>query len=210
MTTILKRNRQPLTFHIRGLCSVAIGVALLSLCQPSQAAGLSLGADGVIAVPVGDFADVAAPGVGALVKLELELPIVTLTGRTGLIYHFEKRIEGNDPLYIDTTTYNLPLWVGAKLSLLGPIYARAELGPNYVGASTTDSAISDTTAESAGNDGYPPPFDDNDSTAKAQLGANIGAGISLGPLDAGVELLSYNLGDYVQNLSALAYAGFTF
>lgn len=81
---------------------------------------ISLGVDGQLALPIGDFGDGAGIGIGALLNFGYPLnEQVTLTGRVGYVHHLEKN---------NLTFSEIPFWVGAAYGLSPPLSLVGELG----------------------------------------------------------------------------------
>jgi hypothetical protein len=129
---------------------------------------MAAGVDIAGILPVGNFADAAGFGIGALGRFEYNLneSPLALTARIGYIWHADK---DNGPF-----TYSfaeVPILGGVKYSLpTAPIYIAGELG----------AVMAMTSIE-----GGPGPDTDNSET---NLGFTAGAGYELGDVDIRMSL----------------------
>lgn len=139
---------------------------------------VNLGVDGAVVVPAADWSDVAGVGFGGLLKAELDLPIISATVRAGALFNLEK--DG-------TSTRAIPVLVGGKFSILGPVYVAAEVGLVHV---TLDLG--------------------EVSSGEAEFGATLGAGASLGSLDVRVGTLHPDVGEFADFFAILATVGWDF
>lgn len=107
---------------------------------------MSLGADGAVVIPLGDFSDVAGVGIGALLKFGFSVSdAIMITARTGYIFHLTKTIStgvGD----ADSKVAQIPFMVGGKY-MFGAPYVAAELGmvnfrtkAEFMGVSGSDSS----------------------------------------------------------------------
>jgi hypothetical protein len=90
---------------------------------------VTLGVDADFAMPVSNYADVNGPGAGAL--LTIEYPVIeqlSLTGRVGFQYHFDKSLGAG----VDAHVHSVPVLLGAKYYVMQQdrqgLFAAAELG----------------------------------------------------------------------------------
>jgi opacity protein-like surface antigen len=136
----------------------------------------AIGADLVGQLPVGDFADAASFGLGALLRGEYQLDQspLGLTLRTGYIYYLEETAPFGSG-EIATQFSRVPILGGLKYSLKGaPVYIGAEAG-----VSINMSKVEITGAG---------PFNGEESETEAQFAWGAGAGYELGPVDIRVGL----------------------
>ena len=136
----------------------------------------ALGADVIGQLPVGDFADVAGFGLGALLRYEHHIARspLALTARGGYIYHLEESISGPFGSEVATQYSQVPLLAGVKYSLPGaPIYIGAEAG----------AVIGLVSSEMTG-----PGVDESDSDSETNFAWSAGAGYELGPVDIRLAL----------------------
>jgi len=103
--------------------TLAIAVLFASLLPATayaQGAGPVLGVDVQAVVPVGDFADGAGLGFGALLRYEFTIVnAANVTARAGFMYHLEKNTF---------TFFTFPLLAGLKVKLGESAYVAAETG----------------------------------------------------------------------------------
>jgi hypothetical protein len=87
---------------------------------PAAASKMRLGVDGNVNIPVGDLADGAGIGIGALLRFEYALQEqLSLTARAGYVYHFEKN---------SITFSQIPVMFGAKFLLTPEFFLTGEVG----------------------------------------------------------------------------------
>ncbi len=112
-----------------GVLCAAAGVAHAETTVVSAKKN-EIGADAAVALPVGDFADGAGFGFGAMARYQRRiLPKLRVTGRAGYVHHLEKN---------NVTVYEVPFLAGIKYDFHAggtALYAGTELGFNLVGAS---------------------------------------------------------------------------
>jgi hypothetical protein len=145
----------------------------------------TIGVDGGIALPTGDWGEGAGFGIGALARFEMPLiPALVLTARAGFIKHLSKESEGG-MLGGDTSSSatQIPVFGGVRYAFsqkpTSAIYGAAELGfVNY--RVTVDIGEMSMT--------------DSDTN----LGLTLGAGYRMGKLDlrAGLEFPDAGEGDF--------------
>jgi hypothetical protein len=98
--------------------------------------GVTIGVDGSLAIPFGDWGDATGIGIGGLFRGEYPLmPNLNLTGRVGYLYHLSKN---------SVTLHEVPILVGAKYGFTDQIYGAAEIGLVYRKASCDLGCTSDT------------------------------------------------------------------
>jgi hypothetical protein len=154
---------------------------------PSTTAQM-IGADLVLAVPVGDFSDGAGLGIGALVRYEHNLiPKLNLTGRVGFVYHLSKDFGNGGKVNFSS----IPVLVGAKYDLTDAIYAAVELG-----------LIHNAATAKAGNVSI--------SSSENDLGATVGGGFRIGDIDLRLGLHILDLSDASKSMALVVGAGYNF
>jgi hypothetical protein len=151
-----------------------------------MAAGIDLAA----ALPVGNFADVAGFGLGALGRFEYQLDqsALGITARAGYIMHLDKDVG---PYTSSFAT--IPLLGGVKYSLpTAPIYVAAEAGAFITMAELTDG---------------PGPDVDNSET---NFGFTAGAGYELGDVDIRMSLNFLDVGNMADAMAVGVTFGYNF
>ena len=124
----------------------------------------TIGIDGGIALPTGDWGDAVGFGVGALARFEMPINAkMVFTARAGYIQHMEKEGGGGD-----STTAEIPLFGGIRYAFsqsgATAIYGAAELGlVNYRVSIDVDG--------------------DSMSNSDTNLGMTLGGGYRAGKLD---------------------------
>jgi opacity protein-like surface antigen len=172
------------------LSLVAFAAPVYSMAPGTASAGehtqMALGLDLAAQLPVGNFADVAGFGLGALGRFEYQLneSALGLTARAGYLMHLDKDVGPA------TSSFSqIPLLAGVKYSLpTAPIYIAGELG----------AVIAQTRLE-----GGPGPDTDESET---NVGFTAGAGYELGDVDIRMSL---NFLD-VSNMADAMAIGVTF
>jgi hypothetical protein len=144
-------------------------LASLLISNLAFADGKTIGIDGGVAVPTGDWGDAVGFGIGALARFEMPIKDkLVFTARAGYIQHMEK--EGDSALGGDasSTTSEIPLFAGIRYvfsqSTTSAIYGAAELGfVNYrISIDVGDESMSDS---------------------DTNFGMTLGAGYRMGKLD---------------------------
>ena len=155
----------------------------------------TIGIDGGIAMPTGDWGDAAGFGFGALARLEIPFrPKVTFTARAGFIYHTSKEAAAG-PLGGggDTTTSEIPFFGGARYAFsqqaTSEIYGAAELG--LVMYRVSFDAGGESMSESDTN-----------------LGMTLGAGYRTGKLDLRAGLFFPDVGEVGDAMALMATVGY--
>ena len=125
----------------------------------------TIGIDGGVAVPTGDWGDAVGFGIGALAKFEMPVKDkLVFTARAGYIQHMEK--EGDSDA--SSTTSEIPLFGGIRYvfsqQATSAIYGAAELGfVNYrISIDVGEESMSDS---------------------DTNFGMTLGAGYRMGKLD---------------------------
>lgn len=140
----------------------------------------TLGADFMVAIPVGDYADITGVGFGFLGRYELRLlPPFALTGRLGFVAHAATKPSSN----VKLRTWELPILVGGRyISTLG-LWAGLEVGLVVMGAKVTVSGL-----------GF---GDQTRKDSEAKFGLVLSGGYRWHDLDFGVALYVPDIDDYL-------------
>ena len=141
----------------------------------------ALGVDAVVALPIGDYADVASVAAGAMGRAAFPAGPAVATVRAGALLHAMKA-DGASLIYV-------PIWAGVRLPLgASGLFVAAELGVTIAHAAV-DTGVGDG------------------ADTQTELGASLGVGLRRGGLTVVGGLLAPDLGD----TAALgASAGFDF
>lgn len=147
-----------------------------------------IGADVLVALPVGDFSNGSSVGFGALGRYEYVLNAqLNLTGRLGFEYFVPKTVNGFDYKF-----WTIPILVGAKFTVAPNFYVAGEIG-------LFNSHFSATV-----------PFLGEISSSETDFGLTVGAGYRLGNIDLRALLQIMDLGNAGSSMSVVASAGYTF
>jgi hypothetical protein len=123
-------NRASLSFFV--LASVTVPAVADPAPSPAR---ITLGADGVVVLPIGDYANAASLAVGALGRLEVPAGPGFATVRGGAIFH---------ALKTDGSLVFVPIYGGFRLPIGdGGLYAAGELGVTLAFASAGGASASD-------------------------------------------------------------------
>lgn len=154
-----------------------IFVTVLALGSPASAQGqstpaevLTVGADGAVLLPLGNFAKFSGAGLGPMARVEFRFdPVWTFTARGGFFYHTTKPNSSR--------TTELPLLLGAKMFFDTPghgWYAAAEGGWLNVTYHSKASGVFET----------PLPQDGTELVVSEwKVGVTATAGYRIAPLD---------------------------
>jgi len=183
---------------------IAIALSLVTLATTAAAADDSvtaeavrpktIGIDGGVAMPTGDWGDAAGFGFGALARLEIPFrPKLTLSARAGYIYHTSQETEGGLGGSGDSSTSEIPFFAGARYAFsqqpTSEIYGAAELGLVMYRVSL------DFNGESM-------------SESDTNLGMTLGAGYRTGKLDIRAGLLFPDVGEVGDAMALMATVGY--
>ena len=172
-------------------CSLALALTLatggLAVAEPGAR---TLGVDGGLAMPTGDWGDAAGVGIGALARFEMPLqPKLTLTARAGYLQHLSKEANG-----ADSSTSELPLLGGVRYAFSGDevtqVYGAAELG----------FIMSRISIDAGGQS-----MSDSDTN----LGMTLGGGYRTGKLDLRANLLFPDVGELGDVMGLMARSDIT-
>jgi hypothetical protein len=161
----------------------------LAAASPAQAAQPKIGAQGVFALPLGDFGDISGVGFGALLTLDYGLTDdgkLQLTGRMGYVHMTGKEIDG--------PSYGLiPVYAGVKFFLIPGLYLGGELGLTVF--STAEQEISGVTVE---------------GDTEIKIGGTAGIGYMFKDLDMRAFLWLPSLGDGADIMAMGISVGYRF
>jgi opacity protein-like surface antigen len=159
----------------------------------------AVGADVVGQLPVGDFADAASFGLGALLRGEYQLDQspLGLTLRAGYIYYLEETADFGAFGEMNTQFSRVPILFGLKYSLAGaPIYIGAETG--------TSINMVRTSIEGGPQDG------EEDTETEFNFAWGVGAGYELGPVDVRLGLDFADGANPAENMAIAISFGYNF
>lgn len=159
----------------------------------TAAAAKTIGLDGGIAMPTGDWADGVGFGIGALARFEMPLrDKLVLTARAGYIQHLEKEAD-NDFGDSKSSSSQIPLFGGVRYAFSqrprSAIYGAAELG--FVMYRVSMEVSGESMSESDTN-----------------LGMTLGAGYRTGKLDIRGGLLFPDVGEAGDIMAVMATVGY--
>jgi hypothetical protein len=150
--------------------------ALLATAPPAK----TLGVDAMAVVPVGNYANAANLGIGALGRLEVPAGPGYVTGRTGVIFHAMKSS-------VDASLTLVPIYAGYRYPLgAGGGYLAGELGVTIAFGSVETQFGSMSASDS-------------------EIGATLMAGLRRGALDFRAGLFTPDLDDAVGLLASAGY-----
>lgn len=142
---------------------------------------ISLGADLLFMLPVGDLADASGPQIGPALRGGYRvIPNLELTARLGYLLGLKKEIGSFGGQSVSTGFNLLPIWAGARYYFMEPgagLYAGAEVGLNILMPTV---------------DPEPPVKPDS----RTRIGFNLLAGYVISrelPLNLGLQFSYYNL-----------------
>jgi hypothetical protein len=171
-----------------------IVLASLLISGVANAETKTIGIDGGVAVPTGDWSDAVGFGIGALARFEMPLKEkLTLTARAGYIQHLEK--EGGDMFGGESksSAAEIPLFGGIRYAFkqeaTSAIYGAAELGFCMYRVSLDVGGM-----ESSDSD--------------TNLGMSLGAGYRTGKLDLRGGLWFPDVGEAGDAMAVMATVGY--
>ena len=174
----------------------SIVLASLIISNVAFADVKTIGLDGGVAVPTGDWADGVGFGIGALARFETPLrEKIVLTARAGYIQHMEKEAGGGEFGGGDSksTSSQIPFFGGIRYAFkqeaTSAIYGAAELGFVMYRVSL------DVGGESM-------------SDSDTNLGMTLGAGYRTGKLDIRGGLLFPDVGEAGDAMAVMATVGY--
>lgn len=143
----------------------------------------TIGIDGAVTVPTGDWSDAVGFGIGALVRFEMPLTAKwVFAARAGYIQHLEKEETS-------TTVTEIPLFGGVRYVLAPTYYLAGELG--FVNYRISYDANGDSMSNSDTN-----------------LGMTLGAGYRSGKLDVRGGLFFPDVGEAGDAMGVMATIGY--
>ncbi len=154
----------------------------------------TIGIDGGVAVPTGDWSDAVGFGIGALGRFEYTLrPTIAITARAGYIQHLEKDGGGGLGGGGSSSTSEIPLFGGIRYAFsqhdTTAIYGAAELGFVMYRVSI------DVDGQSMSN-------------SDTNLGMTLGAGYRTGKLDVRGGLLFPDVDHAGDAMGVMATVGY--
>lgn len=169
-------------------------LASLLISNVALADGKTIGIDGGVAVPTGDWGDAVGFGIGALARFEMPLKDkLVFTARAGYIQHMAKEAGGDVGGDASSTTSQIPLFGGIRYAFkqgaTSAIYGAAELGFVNYRVSTDVGGMS-----MSGSD--------------TNLGMTLGAGYRTGKLDLRGGLYFPDVDNAGDAMGVMATAGY--
>ena len=112
-----------------------------AMAAPAGGKTKVIGADAVVVIPLGDYADAANAALGAMGRFEFGLnPQLAITARAGLLYNLAKEIGGETP-----TILMIPVQAGAKYGIgTSGLFVQGEVGFTHTRTSVGDFSDSTT------------------------------------------------------------------
>jgi hypothetical protein len=168
------------------------GLTMLALCggnvMAQERGGFAVSLAGVGLLPVGDYADVAGFGFGALGGIEVGMnPGLALTARSGYIQHLE---QDNDEDSFKLR--HIPILGGLKFTVPEtPLYLVGEVGAVMT---RTETDV---------------PFVGSTSDEETNLGWGAGFGTMAGPLDLRASFNVWDAANMSETLTIGLSLGFT-
>ncbi|MEJ7602813.1 MAG: hypothetical protein WKG01_33305 [Kofleriaceae bacterium] len=165
-------------------CSLAlVGLTATATGQPALApvGPNTIGIDGVVVLPLGDYGDAASLAFGPIGRLEIPAGPGFVTGRIGVLFHLvNDALDGTSLLFV-------PVYAGYRYPLgTGQAYLAGELGITFAHARVDTELGSGSDTES-------------------ELGATLGAGLRMGQLDLRAGLFLPDLGDAIGLMGSIGY-----
>lgn len=146
---------------------------------------ITVGADLLFVLPVGNLSDVTGPQIGPLLRAGYRvLPQLEATARIGYLFAFGKSVNVGAGNSASASVTDVPLWLGARYFVMeapaGP-YAAAEIGMNFLNASASGTVNGQHVSSSNGD---------------TRAGFNLGAGYVYSkelPIDVRLQFSYLNL-----------------
>jgi hypothetical protein len=162
---------------------------------------MTIGADGALVLPLGDWADFAGLGFGALARFEYNVSEqLAATARAGYIVHLEK-----DDRY---RTSELPLLGGIRYAfgrLDDGMYLGAEAGlVNFTLTRPVAAATVGLVGSSSAG------YGEKSSDTKLKFGGTVGVGYRSDRIDGRAGLFVVSLGDLEETMGLLVTVGYSF
>lgn len=154
----------------------------------------TIGIDGGIAVPTGDFGDGVGFGIGALARFEMPINAkLVFTARAGYIQHLAKESDVQFGGTAESSASQVPFFGGLRYAFsqqpTSAVYGAAELGFVMFRSSFEIDGMSD-------------------STSDTNLGMSLGAGYRTGKLDIRGGLLFPDVGEVGDIMAVMATVGY--
>ena len=185
---------------ISTVCGVACAAAMMTQAADASAQESQIGADLALAVPLGDWGDVAGIGGGVLGSYQYNIDgQLGITGRLGFIIHAEKEAFG-----MTTSSMEIPIYGGVKYRFseeINSLYGAGELGLTML------------SSESCGTLDFglgTPAQDFCVDSSDTKLGMTLGAGYDLDKLDFRGALWFPSVGDAGDIMGLLVTVGYKF
>jgi hypothetical protein len=144
---------------------------------------ITVGADVLFVLPVGNLSDVTGPQIGPLLRGGYRLMArLELTARIGYLFAFGKTQNPTPLSTANTSITDIPVWLGARYFLMDApagLYGAAEIGMNFLNASYTVN-----------------PGTIQKSTGDTRAGFNLGVGYVISkdlPIDLRLQYSRLNL-----------------
>jgi hypothetical protein len=162
---------------------VTLGLASTAAHAQPAPAQRTIGVDGVVVLPLGDYADLATLAFGALGRVEFPVGHkLSVTGRAGVLYH----LLDSD---VDGSLWFVPVYGGVRYGFgAGPdgFYVAGELGITF-GFASVDTGVGTAS--------------DSDS----ELGMTLGGGMRRGALDIRAALFLPDVGEDPGVMGSVGY-----
>ncbi len=188
---------------IDSIAASALALGMIAIASPAiaqQTDQAAVGADAAFMLPVGDFADITGPLLGALLHFEYPvMPGVVVTARTGYLYGLKKE-QGLGKFGVS----DIPIWAGGKYYFSGQmngLYGGLELGLNIL------SFRSEVDMGSFGGLGGGKI---EGSESETKFGANLGLGYRVDALDFRGSFNMLDLGHAGDTMGIMASVGYSF
>ncbi|HTQ45157.1 MAG TPA: outer membrane beta-barrel protein [Polyangiaceae bacterium] len=144
---------------------------------------ITVGADVLFVLPVGNLSDDTGPQIGPLLRGGYRImPQLELTARIGYLFAFGKTQNPTPQYSASTSITDIPVWLGARYFLMDApagLYGAAEIGMNFLNASYTVN-----------------PGNVQKSTGDTRAGFNLGVGYVISkdlPIDLRLQYSYLNL-----------------
>ena len=195
--------------------TVAVLMALASFGAGAQTSGMNtsaspgprgviVGAEGELAIPIGNYSDATGLGIGASITGEYPVnPMISLTGRIGFQFHLSKSVT--TPFgSADSHVHALPILVGGHYyfqaqpgttmtssSARQGIFGAAELGFFWLFSGASSGGVSA-------------------SSSDLKFGIGAGAGYQMGALSFRAMIHSHSIGSFGDTLMLTGVVGYEF
>lgn len=116
---------------------------------------ITVGADLLFVLPVGNLSDVTGPQIGPLLRVGYRvMPQLEATARIGYLFAFGKSVDLGGGNKASASVTDIPVWIGARYFFMeapaGP-YAAAEIGMNFLNASASGTVNGQSASTSNGD-----------------------------------------------------------